>query len=543
METNDTGGDSPEFVFSSDDEPASCQSTDSIVQTQNPETMDTEVNGKATSSLVSQAASAHPGNIPMVTLVNETRPIEQNLLNSLPSHLNQSPVYPSTSDSSSNPANPRPKVYPPGSKGPFLVFFRPKPNGKKLNKLQIAKDLEKSFRGILEVDSPSRDKLRVTVSDRDQANRIANYELFSREYRTYLPSLEIECHGVVTEDSLTRASILAGAGGFKNRAVPLVPVLDAVQMNKAQPDGSKKPSQSFRVTFSGSALPSVLVVGLLRLPVRLYEPKVMHCEKCRQLGHTALYCSNKPRCGLCGEQHAEGPCNMGPKCATCGQTPPHDISACPKYVEREKRSINSLKQRSRRSYAEMLKNITSAAVPPTQPPTNNNIFASLPDDDQGSDSEGGGEYTIIETGTKRKRAVAKRHMQQRASQNVPVAQPTLQTPLVKSRSGGNTKKVTPPGFKFSAGDFPSLPGASKTPVAPVFRPESQQTSHQERRPNPVDLSGKLTLSGIVDIIFETLNVSPTIRSLINMALPFVKTLLKHLASRWPILESFISFDG
>ncbi|XP_062703654.1 uncharacterized protein LOC134286101 [Aedes albopictus] len=301
-------------------------------------------------------------------------------------------------------------------------------------------DLKKSFRGILEVDSPSRDKLRVTVSDRDQANRIVNYELFTREYKTYLPSLEIECQGVVNDDSLTRASILSGAGGFKNRAVPLVPVLDAVQMNKAQPDGSTKPSKSIRVTFPGSALPSVLVIGLLRLPVRLYEPKVMHCEKCRQLGHTALYCSNKPRCGMCGEQHAEDPCNTEPKCVTCGETPPHELSACPKYVEREKRSINSLKQRSRRSYAEMLKNIIPAAVPTTQPPTNNNIFASLPDDDQGSDAEGGVEYTVIETGTKRKRAVAKRHMQQRASQTIPVAQPASQTPLVKSRSGGNTKK-------------------------------------------------------------------------------------------------------
>ncbi|XP_062716423.1 uncharacterized protein LOC134291949 [Aedes albopictus] len=335
---------------------------------------------------------------------------------------------------------------------------------------------------------------------------------------------------------------MSGAGGFKNRAVPLVPVLDAVQMNKVHPDGTKTSSNSYRVTFSGSALPSVLVIGLLRLPVRLYEPKVMHCAKCQQLGHTALYCSNKPRCSMCGDQHAEGSCNMEPKCATCGESPPHELSACQKYVEREKRDINSLKQRSRRSYAERLKKIAPVAVSSAHPITSNNIFASLPDD-QGSDSEGGEEYTIIETGTKRKRAVAKRHMQQQVSQNAPVTQPAQRNPLAKSRSSGSTKKVSPPGFKFSSGDFPSLPGASKTPVAPVFRPENQQTSQQERRQNSVDLSGKLTLSGIVDIIFETFNVSPTIRSLINMALPFVRPLLKQLASKWPILESFISFDG
>lgn len=52
--------------------------------------------------------------------------------------------------------------------------------------------MTKSFRGVLEIESSSRDKLRVTVNDRDQANKIANYELFSQEYKVYLLSLEIQ---------------------------------------------------------------------------------------------------------------------------------------------------------------------------------------------------------------------------------------------------------------------------------------------------------------------------------------------------------------
>lgn len=261
------------------------------------------------------------------------------------------------------------------------------------------------------------------------------------EYHVYIPSATVECIGVVTEPFLTRSDIMSGTGGFKNRAVPPVQILDAIQMNHVSPDGSKKPSNSFRITFSGSALPDVLVIGLLRLPVRLYVPTVMHCEKCQQLGHTSLYCCNKPRCNKCGEQHIEGSCTKDPKCVCCGQAP-HELAACPRYIEKSDITLSSLKQRSKRSYAEILKKISPTAAPSASSSTSNNIFASLPDNDQGSGSEDCEVYTIIETGSKRKRAATKRHLQQQASKNVPVVQQTHQNPLEKSRSAGNTKKAS-----------------------------------------------------------------------------------------------------
>ncbi|XP_062557859.1 uncharacterized protein LOC134222710 [Armigeres subalbatus] len=204
----------------------------------------------------------------------------------------------------------------------------------RLNKLQIAKDLAKSFRGIEEVNAPSRNKLRITVSDREQANKIAACELFLREYHVYIPSREVEVAGVVTEPYLSCVDIKSlGAGGFKNRAVPAVQVIDVRQMNRVSSDGTKKTSDSYRVTFSGSALPDYLVIGKLRLPVRLYVPSVMHCTKCQQIGHTETYCCNKPRCSKCGEQHQEGPCSTEQKCTCCGEAP-HDLSSCPRFIKR-----------------------------------------------------------------------------------------------------------------------------------------------------------------------------------------------------------------
>ena len=102
-------------------------------------------------------------------------------------------------------------------------------------------------------------------------------------------------------------------------------------------------SDSFRVTFAGSALPSHVVIDKVRLPVRLFIPRVMNCLNCKQLGHTASHCCNKARCSKCGENHADDSCRKGAeKCIYCGETP-HELSSCPVYKQRGdkmKRSIN-----------------------------------------------------------------------------------------------------------------------------------------------------------------------------------------------------------
>ncbi|EDS29472.1 conserved hypothetical protein [Culex quinquefasciatus] len=156
---------------------------------------------------------------------------------------------------------PRPRQYQEGSQTEWVVFFRPKQ--KPLNFVQITKDLQKHYPGVVECTKLNKSKLRVIVNSAVQANQIVTDLRFSIEYRVWIPAHKVEI------------------------------------------DGVKKfiPSASFRVTFAGSALPDYIELYKLRLPVRLYVPRVMSCENCQQLGNTKTYCSNKSKCSKCAGPH------------------------------------------------------------------------------------------------------------------------------------------------------------------------------------------------------------------------------------------------
>lgn len=368
------------------------------------------------------------------------------------------------------------------------------------------------------------DKLRVTVGNRKQANEIVACELFTLEYRVYIPSRDVEIEGVVTEASLTCDDFLKrGVGVFKNPVPPEVKILDCTQMQSASLDGTKKIyslTDSFRVTFSGSTLPDYVRIGRVRLPVRLFIPRVMNCTKCKQLGHTAAFCGNKPRCDQCGEKHAEGACGAPPKCVYC-LAPPHPLADCPKYKQQGKKLERSLKARSQRSFAEILKTFNP---PPKITPEkeNNNPFNLLPVDEDDTDSEGNDGSPFVFKGPSRKRS---------KNDSQKTKKTDSQAHLDKSRGHGNKPKPNPPGFKPVDYDkeFPGLPGTSKTPDVPVLQPEQQ--------------NAMFTLSGIVDSILDLFNITDPLRSIINMMLPIVKPFLKQFASKWPLLASFVSFDG
>ncbi|XP_055634005.1 uncharacterized protein LOC129774314 [Toxorhynchites rutilus septentrionalis] len=233
---------------------------------------------------------------------NPTKPPSKKLAN-LPSALND-PTLPSTSSSpsvlpapsqpspshSQSPSSPSPsviptprvKVYPedaPGT-GPWVVFFRPKPNGKALRVMQIAKDLAR-YTSVSEISKVRPNKLRVVVNDRKDANKIVVDQHFTIEYRIYIPSHIVEIEGVITETGLTCEYITSeGTGRFKKLPSTTVKILGCRQLGTVSHEGEEKkftPSNSFRVTFAGSALPDYVMVDKLRLAVRLFIPKSMTC--------------------------------------------------------------------------------------------------------------------------------------------------------------------------------------------------------------------------------------------------------------------------
>lgn len=417
-----------------------------------------------------------------------------------------------TPEHSSQPIpEPRAKAYPDDSVGPFVVYFRP--IKKALNVTRIAKDLVK-FSGVTLIEKVRPNKLRVTVATAKTANDIVRCQLFTMEYRVYIPCRDVEIDGVITEQSLTPEDVLSGEGRFKSSSLNAVKILDCKQLHSASLVGGQKvfhTSDSYRVTFSGSALPDYVVIGMIRLPVRMFIPKVMNCLNCKQLGHTATYCCNKTRCDKCGENH-EGPCTSTTvKCVYCNEAP-HELSTCPRYLTRKENLKRSIKTRSRRSYAEMLRMSNPR-------PTTENSFDVLPiDEEEDYDPAEGSSWGARQIGRKRSNI---------SSPKLPRKEPKKAHEEMR-HANPSTLKSTPPGFKkfASVQEFPPLPSTSQTPV-----------SHPKSQP------AMFSFSSIVGSILDLFNLPESIRSIIDACVvPSVKTFLQSLTLQWPLLAAFISFD-
>ncbi|XP_052561958.1 uncharacterized protein LOC128092351 [Culex pipiens pallens] len=216
-------------------------------------------------------------------------------------------------EKSSEPGQPTPRVrkYHDHPGGQWVVFFRPK--SKPLNLMRIAADLEKHYSGVTEVTKLHRNMLRVALDNAKEANGIVCDPKFCVEYRVWIPARSVEIYGVVSEDHLTVQQVLKGVGLFKRKNLPTVQVIEVRQMGISDGEGENKkfvPTNSYRVTFAGTALPDYLKIGNVhRLPVRLYYPKVMSCSNCQKLGHTKAFCNNKTICATFKDFRAQVQCS------------------------------------------------------------------------------------------------------------------------------------------------------------------------------------------------------------------------------------------
>lgn len=400
----------------------------------------------------------------------------------------------------------RTKIYPNGATGPFVVFFRPK--SKPLNLINITRDLTRRFSGVSEIKRVHANKIRVVVNNIIHANEIVTCELFTLEYRVYIPSRIVECDGVVTEEGLTLDELYDCRGYFNNRAVKPVKIIEVKQLFSSSTQSGQTvytPSNSFRLTFEGSALPKYIEIDKARLPVRLFVPKVMNCEKCKQLGHTTAYCCNKVRCIKCGQEHEDSSCiQVATKCLYCNEEALHKLSDCPTYKQRQEKLKLSLKQRSNRTFAEMLKQTSETF-------NSENIYDALSSDETVADSTNA---STSWAGTSRKRNNAS---------------PVVQRKVIKLSSekenpkDPKTPKPNPPG---PTPPFPPLPRPRPPKVIP-----KQPTQ------------GLIGFSELINQILDAFQVSNGVRAVVITLLPIVRTFLIKISEQWPLLSSIISFNG
>lgn len=395
---------------------------------------------------------------------------------------------------------PRVRKYLAGQREEWVVFFRPK--DKPLHAMRISENLWKHYLGVTNVTKMNKNKLRVVVNNRTEANQIVCDPRFCNEYRVWIPARSVEIDGVVSEDGLTAQQIWKGVGQFKRKNLPAVQIIDVQQMAKSEGEGTNKrftPSSSFRVTFAGTALPDFLLIdGVLLLPVRMYHPRIMRCTNCQRLGHTKAFCYNKTVCGKCGEKHSDEACHKEVvKCLLCGGDP-HEARVCPKYRERSEQLKLDLKKRSKRSFAEIVKAATATT-------RTDNPFDVLQEDKPEPQQPEEGEKLI--QGTSKSRA-----------------------PKRKKASSSKPTKSKPSECALESNEFDR-----SFPPLVVTNPEVAKAPGDQAEP----LKVRIPFSVLARMVLAEL--SEPVRAIVEPLVPFLRELGKQFSETSTLLE-FICFD-
>uniref|UniRef100_A0A1W7R614 Putative i ele4g aae n=1 Tax=Aedes albopictus TaxID=7160 RepID=A0A1W7R614_AEDAL len=413
-------------------------------------------------------------------------------------------------ESSSSRTNPfRVKLYPSTFAGPFLVYFRKK--DKPINVLLISSEIYKKYSSVKEIKKISLDKLRVIFGKREDANSLLESQLFANSYRVYAPCDFCEISGVIYDESLKSDDVRnSGVGVFKNNSISPVQVLECNRLSKLilSDKGSEYVhSNCFKITFAGSVLPDFVVVNNVTFDVRLYFPKLMHCERCLLFGHTIKFCSNKPKCGKCGEPHSSTECGKSSDiCIYCKQK--HlSFKECSVYKSKQAKLNQKLKNKNQTSYSEILKSSDDFSDP--------NIFDNLSVDVQ-DDSTNANEF-IYKPPIKRKKVT---NLDKKSNFSF---QPT--TSFDKHFPRLNSSQRTIPGFQ-KIDDEPSTSKKSAN-----INDTSENATHN---------NDKSSILVILEELVELLGFSNFWKSLIKKILPFLANLFEKLNSFGPIIASFFS---
>lgn len=91
-------------------------------------------------------------------------------------------------------------------------------------------------------------------------------------------------------------------------------------------------SDTLKIVFGGSKLPSYVYLGHVRHPVTEFKERPLQCLKCFGYNHRAVCCRKSEVCGRCGEAHASTECKSSQeKCVNCGLLHAVTSTECQKW--------------------------------------------------------------------------------------------------------------------------------------------------------------------------------------------------------------------
>ena len=131
--------------------------------------------------------------------------------------------------------------------------------------------------------------------------------------------------------------------------------LFSIERLNCRKDGQLQPSETVRLQFEASYLPTSITVGLFPYSVRPFVFGITQCFHCQRVGHTSRSCKSKARCLRCGGQHAIADCKSSlPLCANCEGDHFANSKTCPVLraaQDRENARAKTVKASNGRSVA------------------------------------------------------------------------------------------------------------------------------------------------------------------------------------------------
>lgn len=125
--------------------------------------------------------------------------------------------------------------------------------------------------------------------------------------------------------------------------------------------------------------------AIVTVEMRRKPNNVPQCYNCQRFGHTKNYCSLKPRCVKCGEQHNHTQCTKNkadpPKCANCDGPHPSNYRGCKSHTDLQNKNprhqdrsyINSQRKDSQPSFRTLSPEISFANAVQGKANKSNNI--------------------------------------------------------------------------------------------------------------------------------------------------------------------------
>lgn len=281
--------------------------------------------------------------------------------------------------------------------GPFNVIIRECGKGE-MRPMMFTTYINTTYKSTQMIQR-SPGKIKVVLKNCAEANKLV-VDSFFKNYRVNIPQHLVEVAGAVNWNDLCcnareiEMFPTLGEGIFTNEMLPPCNILHAERLTRLDESGQRIMSNTVKFIFEGQILPQYVLISNLRVRVRPFINKPMHCANCQGFGHTVKFCKRKTRCAKCLEPHKTESCKTvgNSPCPFCLSNEPHERNAdkCQYFAEVDE----SFKRKEANRRKTKLQQAISAAragqaaneethdsVPvhnETQFPPLSNKFASLP---------------------------------------------------------------------------------------------------------------------------------------------------------------------